>query len=469
MTVLDSPSSGALRQGLQRAGDVTQPSRPLLIFFVFTLLTPIAFEVAGVRLSPNRIFLLIAIVPYAVNIISGKVGRFTAVDLFFLLHGVWIFVALIAVHGTSRIPFAAITAVELIGGYFVGRILIRDTAGYQLLFRIMMIALIVLLPFALIEAVTGKLIIPDLLRPMFQTPIRGGSAYGRMGLERVYVVFDHPILWGLFCSLTLANFIKMARGNLLKIGFGSTLSIFTTILSLSSAPLMACGLQLGMLAWGWIMRGRWKLLLIMTVVGYVVIDLLSNRTPVTILIDTMTFNPGTGYTRIAIFDAGWAAVKGSPFFGVGFNDWPRPSWVTSSVDNFWLLTAMRYGFVGVGVLILALLAHFVLLARAKITDPDALSIRIGHVIALAGISFTMVTVHIWGTMSVFVMFYIGAGAWIYVKKPQDTHHEMTVQLETVPSGPRYSRFAPRPARAGPIQTPQPLSRRKGAIIRQGHP
>ncbi|MBU2359452.1 MAG: O-antigen ligase family protein [Alphaproteobacteria bacterium] len=461
MTVLDPPSSGALRQGMQGGG--TQVSGPLLILFMITLLTPIAFEVAGVRLSPNRILLLILIFPYAASIISGKVGRLTAVDLFFLLHGVWIFVALIAVHGTSRIPFAAITAVELIGGYFVGRILIRDAAGYRLLFRITMIALIVLLPFALVETVTGKLVIPDLLRSIFETPYRGNSAYGRMGLERVYVVFDHPILWGLFCSLTLANFIKMARGNLLKIAFGASLSIFTTMLSLSSGPLMACGLQLGLLAWGWIMRGNWKLLLILTVVGYVVVDLLSDRTPVTILIDKMTFNPGTGYTRIAIFDAGWAAVKGSPFFGIGFNDWPRPDWVTSSVDNFWLLTAMRYGFVGMGFLMLALLSHFVLLIRARITDPDTLAIRIGHAIALAGISFTMLTVHIWGTMSVFVMLYIGAGAWMYADKPQDGAEESPLQTVTAASGPRYSRFAPRPVRADTSQT---LSRRQGAIPRQ---
>ncbi|SHF86272.1 O-Antigen ligase [Loktanella atrilutea] len=450
---------------MQGAG--TQLSAPLLILFMITLLTPIAFEIAGVRLSPNRIFLLIVIFPYAARIISGQIGRFTAVDLLFVLHGVWIFIALIAVHGTNRIPFAAITAVELIGGYFVGRVLIRDITGYRLLFRIMMIALIVLLPFALVEAVTGKLIIPDLLRPVFQTPFRGDSAYGRMGLERVYVVFDHPILWGLFCSLTLANFIKMARGNLLKIGFGASLSIFTTMLSLSSAPLMACGLQLSMLAWGWIMRGRWKLLLILTVVGYVVIDLLSNRTPVTILIDTLTFNPGTGYTRIAIFDAGWAAVKGSPFFGIGFNDWPRPFWVTASVDNFWLLTAMRYGFVGVSFLVLALLSHFVLMARARITDPQALAIRIGHAIALAGISFTMVTVHVWGTMSVFVMFYIGAGAWMYAYAPQDGHDDITAQTEVAASGPLYSRFAPRPARAGSTQRSQTLSRRQGETTEQG--
>ena len=120
--------------------------------------------------------------------------------------------------------------------------LINDTRYRSLTFQ--GIALLVLMPVLLIEVNSGKLVIPDLLRPIFDTPDRSRSAYGRLGFERVYGVFDHPILWGLFCSLTLANFVTMARGNMAKITFGVALSIFTTMLSLSSAPLMACALGL---------------------------------------------------------------------------------------------------------------------------------------------------------------------------------------------------------------------------------
>lgn len=428
-----------------RASLQKQGSGGLLILFVLTLLIPVSFEIGGIRLSPSRLFLLISIIPFALRIVSGQIGRFTMVDLFFLLHGIWIFVALIVVEGAARIPFAGITAVELVGGYFVGRALVTSAAAYRLLFRIVLVALICLLPFAIYENFTGKLVIPDLLRPVFDTPVRGRSAYGRMGLERVYGVFDHPILWGMFCALTLANFIALARGNTAKIIFALAFTLYTTFLSLSSAPLLAYGMQLGLLAWGWIMGGRWKTLLIGSIICYVVIDLLSNRTPITILIQTLTFNPLSGYMRIAIFDAGWAAVKGSPIFGIGFNDWPRPNWVTSSVDNFWLLNAMRYGMVGAGFIIAAFLAHFWLLAKAKITDPETLTIRVGHAIALAGISFTLATVHIWGTMSVFVMFYIGAGAWMYAFDPEPGPAAEAPEAppEQV-AGTRYTRFPQRP-------------------------
>ena len=62
------------------------------------------------------------------------------------------------------------------------------------------------------------------------------------------------------------------------------------------------------------------------------------------LITYLTFNSGTAYWRLHIWNFGSAEVWRNPLFGIGLNDWARPSWMwTASVDNFWLLTAMRYG------------------------------------------------------------------------------------------------------------------------------
>ncbi|WP_146227511.1 O-antigen ligase family protein [Pseudoroseicyclus aestuarii] len=449
-----------MQPGLRRAGVVESPARGALLLFLLTIIMPISMELGGLRLSPTRLFLLVSIIPFAAQIVSGRVGRFTWTDKFFLLHGIWIFLALIMVHGTSRIPFAGITAVELVGGYFVGRVMIRNAQDYRYVLGFMLIAIICLLPVAIYENFTGTLVIPDLLRPIFDTPSRGDSAYGRMGLERVYVVFDHPILWGLFCSLTLSNFVMAVRKNPVLIVVAIGFSLYTTMLALSSAPLLACALQLGMLSWGWIMRGRWRLLLILMVVGYVTVDLLSNRTPVTIIIESLTFNPMSGWVRIAIFDAGWAAVRGSPFFGIGFNDWPRPGWVTSSVDNFWLLTSMRYGMVGVGFLIAAFVFHLWTLGQAKIADPEVQALRVGHAAALAGTAFTMVTVHIWGNVSIFVMFYLGAGSWMYAYDQSGPQQGPEPDGTAPPAGGSpYSRFAPQRQR-GPAAGARSVMRRR---------
>ena len=428
-----------------RAASATTSS--LLTVFLITILLPISMEVAGLRLSPNRLYLLVFSVPFALKVLLGAAGRFTLVDLLFILSGLWIMLALVASHGADRIPFAGISVVELVGGYFVGRILVRNLQDYNVIIRFLLIAMVCLLPFALIEAVTGKMILPDLFRIAFDAPHRGGSAYGRMGLERVYSVFDHPILFGLFCSAALANvfYLFAARPTLALLA--AVFTVGMSFLSLSSAPLLACSMQIGLLIWNRVMGGRWKLFLILSIIMYVAIDLASNRTPITIIIETMTFNSGTGWTRIATNKFGWASVWEHPVFGIGFNDWVRPSWLTSSVDNFWLVMAMRYGAVGFGLIVASFVFHMLMLGRARVSSRDIARCRTAHGIVLAGICFTLITVHIWDTMSAFVMFFVGAGAWMYTS---DTGDETEMQTEIAPSSGekiRYTRFGQNKSRA----------------------
>ncbi|MEI4488213.1 hypothetical protein V8J36_18625 [Frigidibacter sp. MR17.14] len=452
MASIDQMAGSRPGRGAALAAAIEKGSAPaLLILFLFTVLMPIRFSVGGTVLSPIRVYLLIAILPCAIQVFSGRLGRVMLVDWLFLAYGFWLFMSLVITTSGGRIPFAGITAVELVGGYFVGRFLVRTETDYRRMIRFVVIAIACLMPFAVYESFTGKLVIPDLLRPVFDTPYRGRSAYGRWGLERVYGVFEHPILWGLFCSMPLANAVMLSRGKISKMIPGAGLAIYGTFISLSSAPLLSIMLQVMMLAWGFVMRGRWKLLLILTGAAYVVIDMLSNRTPVTLLIGTLTFNPGTGYTRIAIFDYAWAGVKTSPWIGLGFQDWDRPGWLTTSVDNFWLMIAVRCGIVGAGLLMAAFLMHLVLLSRAKIADPGLKALRVGHGIVVVGVAFTLATVYMWGAISVFVMFYLGAGAWLYT---QDHNHSdaQTAPVET-DSGPRYTRFA-RVSRGGrPLTIP----------------
>lgn len=384
----------------------------LVLYFIVTLL-PISKEVGGLLLSPLRIMLLILFVPYFFKIFRGEMGGRSGVDVLMICHAAWIFVALIAVHGVSRIPFAGITMIELVGGYFLGRVLVRDAASYKRMIKIMLFTMIFLLPFALIELKTGRLVIPEILGKAFDTIYRGKSAYGRWGLERVYTVFDHPILFGLYCSVIMVNLFYLIKGQLFMRIIGGVFAFAMTFMSLSSAPLLSCGMQFLLIGWDKITKGKWVVFLCVSTFLYVTIDALSNRTPVTILIETLTFNASTGWTRIAIFESGIRAVQNSPFVGIGFNDWPRPGWLTNSVDNFWLLTAMRYGFVGAGFLVLAFLLHFYRIMKAPVQDEEIHRLRTGYGIALAAVCFTMVTVHVWGSIGVFVMFYLGAGAWVY--------------------------------------------------------
>lgn len=426
----------------------------LMPLFFCVVLMPMAFNIADLRLTPLRIVLLVLFVPFLIRIFAGKAGRVTVVDVLMLLHAFWIVLALMVVHGVAKLPFAGITMVELVGGYILGRVLVQNAEDYRRMIRFLLYAMIFLAPFAIIELLTARMIIPELVGTVFETNQRHESAYGRIGLERVYSVFEHPILYGMFCSLAIANLFYMARGtSLLRYG-AAVFATFMTFMALSSAPLLAIGVQVLMAIWDRVTKGAWTTSLIIFVVCYVTIDLLSNRTPITILIETLTFNPLSGWTRILIFEHGIQNVLASPWFGIGFNDWTRPPWLTSSVDNFWLLTAMRYGFVGAGLIILAFVSHFFLLTRAKVTDPDLKRLRTGYAIALGTACFCLVTVHVWGAVSVFMMFYVGAGAFFY------THPESVSGLRDEEPDPkatrrealRYTRFPSNAERARTGQT-----------------
>ena len=108
-----------------------------------------------------------------------------------------------------------------------------------------------------------------------------------------------------------------------------------------------------------------------------------------------------------------------PLFGIGLSsDWGAPWWRPPSVDNYWLVVAMRYG---LPALAFTVAGHRAAcgadLARRGLTE-EAASYRKGYLIALAGLFLVLGTVHIWGAVSVFIMFYLGAGAWIYAAEPR---------------------------------------------------
>ena len=414
-----------------------QRSAVLTLLFAAMLL-PVDWQVAGLRLTPLRLVLLALVPPLVLGLLTGRAGRLTGTDIAMFALTAWIALALTVNHGLGRAGYAGITGVEALGGYLAGRMLVRGAQDYRRLLRLMAWTMLLLLPAALIEFTTGRMVIPDLMRHLGDSTSRGASAYGRLGFERVFSVFEHPIHFGLFCALGIANFAAFCHARPLRQALTVGLAGGMAFLSLSTAPLLAAATQVGLMLWGRITGGAWRGLAILAAVTYVTVDLLSNRTPVTILIDTATFNPVTGWVRLAVFEAGMASVRANPVFGVGFNDWPRPGWVTASVDNFWLLTAMRYGVAAAGLAALAFGLHAWRAARAPLAGAAA-ALRAGHLIGLAALCVSMGTVHVWGAMGVFSMLYLGAGAWTHAGPEEAPSPGAEKGARRVPR--RYTRFA----------------------------
>ena len=159
-----------------------------------------------------------------------------------------------------------------------------------------------------------------------------------------------------------------------------------------------------------------------------------------------TFSAETAYWRGLIFEYGMQNVWAHPLFGLGMGDWARPEFMhTSSVDNFWLLITMRYGIMA---FILMVIGYFVPLFRIMFRDfsldPLLAQIRLAWVFTFLGLSFTLVTVHIWSNIFSFVFFMFGSGMWLLQASPQqDKDTEPTPNAQRPAPG-KYGR--PRPDR-----------------------
>jgi hypothetical protein len=106
-------------------------------------------------------------------------------------------------------------------------------------------------------------------------------------------------------------------------------------------------------------------------------------------------------------------VWGSPIFGIGLNEWVRPFFMRSgSIDNFWLVNAVRYGIPGFLFLILGYLPTLWWIGRRNFdADQRLWLLRRAWMFTFAGLTLTLCTVHVWTSIYSFVFFLFGAGMW----------------------------------------------------------
>ena len=393
-----------------------QTSFPLILFFIAVIL-PVSGTIAGMTLDSMRIYLLLMVIPLSLQYLSKKNGPRTRTDGFLLAFSLWIIITLVFHHGIERFPYGLILAIEAFGGYIAGRVMIRSIQDYQRFISYYLIVLMLLMPFAVYELYSGRMVLTTPFRGIFEVPPKRSEM--RFDLYRVQVVFPHAILFGLFGSLTVGSVFYLYRKNIAGLIPRLALSMGMTFMALSSAPIISAVLQVTIIGWGIVTKERWRLLVLIFCILFVLAELFSNRGPIIIFIETFTLDPMTGWWRIHIWNYGSASVMKHPIMGIGLNLHEKPSWLTDSVDNFWLLMAMRHGLTGFLMIAIAIGLHIRSIVKAKGLDPVSVEARKGYMVTLVGVIFTLTTVHIWGSLYVMVMFFIGAGAFFYTAQPQE--------------------------------------------------
>lgn len=384
------------------------------VLFLLTVLMPVETSVnlGALRLTPYRVLLLFTTVPCIVMCLTAPAARRRVSDYFMLLFGGWLILSLCVNHGADvGAESGGILVIEAIGSYFLARTFIKNERDFYKFAKITVWVIIGLSVVTIPEAVTGI----HFLRP------GAGGIGGRMGLVRAYATFEHPILYGVFCAsgISLAWFVVFGQAKVLWKRFAGTgMVIVSTLMSVSSGPLAAVTTQLFLIAWRKVterQKNRWTLLCIFLALGYIVIAIISTRPPIRVLLHRLTFSAHTAYNRMTIWNYGIDEnVVKHPIFGIGFNDWSRPSWMHSaSVDNFWLVNMMRYGLPTFGMLAIAIL---ILMLRVGRNTAINQQLKMGWMITMVGMIIVGSTVHFWNQTYVWFFFLVGSGACLAVKQ-----------------------------------------------------
>lgn len=430
---------------------------PVLLYFAVVML-PVQANIGPILMTGLRAYLILMVVPLTFKLLAGKYGRVMWTDILFFAHIGWMSVAIAMNNPEMVVQNTGSAAVEFLGGYLVARAYIRSRADFIALCRWLGLLVALTLPLALIESQTGHSVLPALLNKL-----PGVSSIGdfyiepRMGLMRSKVFLAHPIHYGLFASTAFALTLVALKG-LIPDGrrwlLGAAIGI-CVFLSLSSGAMLPMVMQIGLILWLALfhrLARPWLALGLLTAAAYIIVDMISNRSALMVFLSYATFSSHNAYWRAQIFEWGMINVWANPIFGIGFNDWVRPFYMYSgSMDNFWLVQAVRYGIPG---FLLIATGYGIGLLRVGFrnftADPVLAQLRRAWIYTFIGLTLTICTVHVWTTIYSFVFFMFGAGMWFIHAEPagaDDASDLPPTPSDTAPrKGGRYTRFSgpPRP-------------------------
>lgn len=425
---------------------------PVLLYLICVVL-PIGFQAGPLALTTLRLLTLVLIVPLLGMLFMGRYGKLLLTDFMFIAYIIWTFVSLAVNNPNSVLQNVGSTGVEFLGGYMIGRAYIRNASDFTAMSWWMGALILCTVPFALFETLTGRPLIIEFLRklPGVNT-VAIVHIERRLGLERVQAVFAHPIHYGLYCSVAFTmGFIALRDISSTWWRYiSSAVIVAIGFLALSSGALLAIILQIALMLWSHIfakITWRWWLLIGLFTLAYVAIDIFSNRTPIKVFMTYATFSAHNAYWRGIIFEWGLKNVWANPIYGIGLNDWVRPFFMYSgSMDNFWLVVAVRFGIPGFIFLTVGYIMGIFRVMRRKFDDGSVLSLmRKAWVFTFLGLTFTLSTVHVWTNIYSFVFFVFGAGIWMITAQPDEEDGAPKLDKPLVATGrSRYTRFADTP-------------------------
>ncbi|HTJ56666.1 MAG TPA: O-antigen ligase family protein [Devosiaceae bacterium] len=390
---------------------------PVTIFLIL-LVVPWVINIGDSRLSPSRIFLLFSVLPCLAMWASGKAGRIRIADIAVLGYCLWAVIAFTANYDfATAIRSGGLIFVETAGAYFLARCYIRSADDFKNVVALLFKIILVLLPFALFEVLTGQkpiLAMARLVMPAIDVTMMDI----RWGLYRAQGPFEHPLLFGTFCgSIFAMTHLVLGEGQpLLKRWLQTALVALVAFLSLSSGPLSGVAAQFVLLLWNWALgrfKARWKLLWGLLAGVWIGISLTSTQSvPAFYVTHAPVFDRFDAYYRLLEWDYGVATIMRHPIFGIGFEAYDRPDWMARSIDMFWLTHGVDFGLPGAFLMMLIFVGSVATVGFKSLKDDRAQLYRVAYLLSMTSFFLCGWTLHFWNATYCVFLFLLASGFWI---------------------------------------------------------
>lgn len=372
------------------------------LFYLLLIPEQANFQLGGVLLSPYRLFLIPTFLYLLRNALLGQF-RFVWPDL--AVAGACIWIALASYMSSNLFETAVIQGgahgLDIALPYFVARFAITSPRDFRVFLILIAPGVGLMGAVVMMESIMGRHLIQPLLAATTGNPNKLGVEF-RLGLMRGSASFPHPILAGICLTSFITLYLMSGIRNWPKwIGaIGAVGGFFT----MSSAAMLGLVAGTALMAYDWLFSRisnlTWRLFLFAISLLFLIVELLSTSGFFNLLVRYVSLNNVSAYNRVLIWRFGTENVARNPWFGIGYDDWDRPSWMqwvnSFSMDHFWLLLSVRFGLPVSVLLILATAGGVIVLAVRSVgaTPVDARLMR-GVAISLAVFALGAVSVALW--------------------------------------------------------------------------
>lgn len=382
----------------------------LFWFFFIGIFFPtgLSITLGSLRLTMYRIALILFLLSSFSFVIKACKPSIKNPAFYLLLYSLWAAIALVVNHSFfEKLETSGVYVIEVMGPFLITLMYCNSIKRIQKVVGVYILCVSLTLLITIPETLTNINWLQKVLG-IHQV----SSIEPRMGLYRSFGTFDHPILQGVFASSAVGLCWFLGR---YKFFAGA---IVATITSVSSGAILSVFIQFIIIGWERISRAlnnRWGILIALIVAFYIGVEIISNRSAMKAILTNLTLSSHTAYWRMMIWEYGMQNAWANPFFGIGFHDWIRPYYMYSgSMDAFWLVSMVRYGFPAFLFYASAFLIVIYQLYKLKMIDRKLVLLRRGWLTGMIGLVLSSCTVHLWNNSFIFINFYLGLGAAILV-------------------------------------------------------